>query len=177
MSINALLNDDSTKGWSNLYVNSLTTYKDLTVKGELKFESASGGSRVFTQTYNKTQAVLVSSGVVPIIFLEVGGIVTCCIPEFRFICTQGNLLILEPTSSTPSKYLPIIDSQYSIRVVTDENALSEEGIIVFETTGRIKITPKYFTGPSFSSSGFTDGKTVGTLKNQQFTYINKVANP
>ena len=38
MSVNSLLNDDSSKGWSNLYVNSLTTYKGIRVKGNINVE-------------------------------------------------------------------------------------------------------------------------------------------
>ena len=176
MSINALLNDDSTKGWSNLYVNSLTTYKDLTVKGELKFESASGGPRVFTQTFRKSSAVITNVGFETIKFLEVGGLVTCFIPEFTFLCTQANPLILTPSFATPAKYLPNVETVFSIRILTDLNTLVQ-GYIECRINGDFVIFPSYLNGPSFNKAGFTSNNTVGTLRNHQITYINKVANP
>ena len=183
MSVNALLNDDSSKGWSNLYVNSLTTYKDVTVKGKLKLDGEvqlgtnNGASRIFTQTYNKSGASTDNTTLVTLKFFEFGGLVTCYIPQISTTCTSNSDLILTPTIPTPDKYLPFITTTNAVRVRTGITDTLVLGNFVVETNGVIKVSPGYGPGSLYSQLKFTVGNTnVGTYENQQITYINKIAN-
>jgi hypothetical protein len=193
MSVNALLNDDSSKGWSNLYVNSLTTYKDVTVKGKLKLEgelqlgtSLNGTSRVFSQTFSKSGASVDNTNFVTLKFIELGGVVTCFIPEFdTFANGITGPLYLTPTSPMPDKYFPgdaLINSSiggtFHYVATKNSNSNNTPGNLFFRSTGVIEINTGISTSNGaripFNSSPLN---FIGIDEKTNITYLNKIINP
>ena len=111
MSINSLLVGNSDKSWSNLYVNCLTSYNDVTVKGQLKLEGpVTPPGNVLKVTCSITGAV--SGHNIDIGLYEFGGIVTLFIKSFDHTSTQDDILILTPSSWLHNQYKPKRDFSF-----------------------------------------------------------------
>ena len=171
MSVNALLNDDSSKGWSNLYVNSLTTYKDLTVKGDLKLQSASGGPKTYShrcRVVGATQTFFIN-----VTFLEIGGMVTCIIPAFSKRTIANGILSIIPDLPFPKKYTCSSEIQYPIMVQTNASIVTN-GVLLIDSDNLITIFPGYASG-SNSKNNFIgnngSANDVGLNKDVSITYI------
>ena len=188
MSVNALLNDDSSKGWSNLYVNSLTTYKDVTVKGKLKLDgelqlsTLTGSSRLKSQTFSVSGASI-DTTLITLKFSELFGVVTCFIPSFNVIPngTSGFQLTLTPTTPLDDKYILSFSQTFPVitRIQNGLTSTATNGNMEFQGNSNIVISPGYVANTA-TILGFTfvnATSPIGILKSTSVTYMNKIINP
>jgi hypothetical protein len=168
MSINSLLVDNSDKSWSNLYVNSLTSYNDVTVKGKLKLEGVLDTPTVLKQSYAITGAI--SGFNVDVGLYEFGGIVNIFIELFSHSSTSTDIITLTPTTPIPSKFKPRRELIFPILLKID--GVVGSGVVRFDSTGNILLASRISISGSLIA--FDSGYSTGIIETSSFTFVNRI---
>ena len=178
MSVNSLLINDPDKGWANLFVNSLTTFNDLTVKGKLIVGDNTGGG--FKTATTTAQGSLIINPITNVTLrYQIVDNIACLLLNPIFISNSncnasGKFSVILPAELAPLGNSLQLVTVYDPSVASGPNTkvgLAELRTAVGESPGFIE----FFNSALEDNFTHASGGNGGTPADLQFTYLVNLA--
>ena len=175
MSINTLLDnpESQSKPWCNLYVDSLTTYKNLNILGDVSMPSQYEELNIEVDIKYNGVSLLGGGPLHPASLVRNGKMVTLWVDGFQVdpLPNDGNhSIIIEPVPALDSKWC-IHQTGYFFGVTSTAETLSKTGRILVGFDGNVSVYPDNFIAVGNSSNYTFTGNERGGFRDICVTYI------